>query len=432
MIALRRRVALVADIAVVGCGVIDAAVALVIRQVDAAVGVARVSSLLFRLPVQEGARIDHAQHAHTTVDGEGGLVPVVLQPVVAELLDLQIAHVRLIVEHAVGLQALVHVHEVHRPVVVELVGQPDAAAGVVGVVIVLLDEGVVVDDRPRRRVVGAARAVRDALAGLDRANDQKRVAFRQLAGFADVAVEGHLEGAGDVADVAALIVREDREAGRELVLDDRDVHEGAGRRARIRAATAGVAGVEARMEVFQVRLVGDVADGAAHGAGAEEGALRSGQHFDPLQVDGVDVEVAARDRARRVIEVQRDVRLRTGGAEDLQAGGVGGQAADVDGRGARSVGRSAHVRQEFNQLLEVGDAQLAERFTAQRLDGQRDLVRRFLAAGRRNDQVLNCGDRVRLGRVCGEGSARASPEDRHGERRCRQCPYISHSVPSPY
>ena len=55
-------------------------------------------------------------------------------------------------------------------------------------------------------------------------------------------------------------------------------------------------------------LVGDIAHHAGFRACAEYRALRTLEDFDALQVRGVDVEVAARQRAGLVVEVDRDAR----------------------------------------------------------------------------------------------------------------------------
>ena len=84
------------------------------------------------------------------------------------------------------------------------------------------------------------------------------------------------------------------------------------------------------MEIGQVGLVGDVAHHAAHRIGPEQGALRTGQDFDPVEVGRVDIEVAARSRSRRIVEVEPDAGLDPGNAEDLGTGCIGGQTTDID------------------------------------------------------------------------------------------------------
>ena len=71
-----------------------------------------------------------------------------------------------------------------------------------------------------------------------------------------------------------------------------------------------VAGVHRRLGHVELRLVGDVAQYARLRAGAEQRALRALEDLDALQVGGVDVEIAARQLRRLLVEVDRDVRER--------------------------------------------------------------------------------------------------------------------------
>ena len=62
----------------------------------------------------------------------------------------------------------------------------------------------------------------------------------------------------------------------------------------------------------ELRLVGDVAHGAADGAGAEQRALRAAQGFHALDVIEVQVRGEERDRNRRVVQVDADLFLDAG------------------------------------------------------------------------------------------------------------------------
>ena len=216
--------------------------------------------------------------------------------------------------------------------------------------------------------------------------------------MADLAVEWHLIGASNIVDIAALLVVIDDQTCCQLALDQRDVDEGVARSARRAALGHRIATIKAGLILGQVWLVGDVTHSAAHGARAKQGALRTGQHFDALKVNRIDIQVAARHRAWCVVQIERDVGLSAGGAGDLQAGGVGGQAANIHGRGAGTLRSRADVRQIFNQLFEVGDVQLLERLAAERLNGHGDLVDRLFTAGRRNDDILDGA--IAFGRRC--------------------------------
>ena len=73
----------------------------------------------------------------------------------------------------------------------------------------------------------------------------------------------------------------------------------------------GVARVHARFGHVELRLVRDVAQHARLRAGAEQGALRTLQYLDALEIRGVDVEIAARKLRGLLIEVDGDVRETT-------------------------------------------------------------------------------------------------------------------------
>ncbi len=72
------------------------------------------------------------------------------------------------------------------------------------------------------------------------------------------------------------------------------------------------------MELARIRLVGDVADRATHGACAKESTLRACQNFDALKINRIKVKVTSDERCRRVVDVQCDRRLRARGTGNLQ------------------------------------------------------------------------------------------------------------------
>ena len=202
------------------------------------------------------------------------------------MLHLKVADAGRVIEHAVRLERLVHSHALERPMIVELPRQLDASASVIRVVIVLRDK-IRVADRLARRGHEAARrparrrdAIDHANARLDGLLHEQRVAGRNLARAARV--ERHLVSAGNVVDIAALAVVKDDETNRKLVLDHRDVDKAFARKAFIAMFRQGGGAGEAHVEVGEIGLVGDVSNRAAHGAGAEQRALRTGQHLDAL------------------------------------------------------------------------------------------------------------------------------------------------------
>ena len=77
---------------------------------------------------------------------------------------------------------------------------------------------------------------------------------------------------------------------------------------RIAVSGRAVAGLDVALGHVELRLVGDVADHAGLGAGAEQRALRTFQHLDAIQVGGIDVEVAIRQLAGLIVQIDGDVR----------------------------------------------------------------------------------------------------------------------------
>ena len=112
-IALVWRVAGLTNVAVIGSGIVDAAIALIIGQIEADIGVGRIVRLLDSGVVQIGSGIDHIQHAQTAIHRQGRCIKLVAQGVRIELGDLQVAHAGLIAEYAIGLEVLTHMHQVH-------------------------------------------------------------------------------------------------------------------------------------------------------------------------------------------------------------------------------------------------------------------------------------------------------------------------------
>src|SRR5450755_273852 len=60
--------------------------------------------------------------------------------------------------------------------------------------------------------------------------------------------------------------------------------------------------VDAGTECVRIGLIGDDADGARHGAGAEERSLRAVQDLDPLDVIAMQIRNAAVIAHRRIID----------------------------------------------------------------------------------------------------------------------------------
>ena len=121
----------------------------------------RVIGVIRRLgiaPVQIGAGIGHVPIADLALDRQRGLDEAVAAIFGEEMLDLQVADAGIVAEAAMVALFLVQDGRRHRPFVVEIDLQRGAAAIGLDVVIVLLDEGIVVDGDPARLWQEAARS----------------------------------------------------------------------------------------------------------------------------------------------------------------------------------------------------------------------------------------------------------------------------------
>src|SRR6266480_148734 len=220
-----------------------------------------------------------------------------------------------------------------------------------------------------------------------------------------------LERAGDVVDVAAPTVLVGDYADGELIGDHRDVQNALYRGARIAVGGGRIGGADVRLDTIQPRLVGDVANHPCLGAGAEERPLRALEDLDALEVGGVDVEVAARNLPRLIVEISRDVREAAGRAHALGAADAGGESPDEDVALPGTVAAGGHVRQVLHEVVEGLDVQLGERLRSQRLNGDRNVLHALGAALRRDDDLLQLVARAAR-RTC----FRRGPNDRSGRR----------------
>src|SRR6266853_1956188 len=128
-----------------------------------------------------------------------------------------------------------------------------------------------------------------------------------------------------------------------------------------------VAGLEVRLGHVEPRLVRDVTDHAGLGAGTEQRALRTFQNLDAIQVGGVDVQVAIRQLAGLVVEVNGNVRPHARRAAPLAGLRAGAQAPHEYLVLARSVIRRRNVRQILDVVVECRDVELLQRLFGQRL-----------------------------------------------------------------
>src|SRR5579871_3182774 len=119
----------------------------------------------------------------------------------------------------------------------------------------------------------------------------------------------------------------------------------------------GLGGTLGNVELGGVR---DVADDAGLGARAEEGPLRSLQHLDAVEVGRIDVEVVIRKLHGLVVEIDRDVRIKTGRAAVLTGTDASVQSAHED----FALPGSAVGRTDAGQVLDV----VIERVDVQRFE----------------------------------------------------------------
>ena len=196
------------------------------------------------------------------------------------------------------------------------------------------------------------------------------------------------EGAVDVVDVTATVVHVTHDTHGQLVVDERDVDHALDVVAVVAVRRIRVTDLDVAGQLIESWLVGDVTQHARLGAGAEQRALRPGQHFDALEVGCVDVEVATRNLRGLLVEVHRDVRPGAVGARSLGAERSNAEAAYVDVALARSEGGRRDTGQELHELLDRRDVQLRERLAGEGLDRQRDVLQAFRAALRGDDHFL--------------------------------------------
>ena len=194
-------------------------------------------------------------------------------------------------------------------------------------------------------------------------------------------------GAVAALEVARLVVVEPGETQRHLIPDQRDVdHCVAGVVRPAGALRVREARVHGGGELRQLRLLGDQAHRAAHGARAVQRPLRTAQHLDVIDVEHPRID---RVRQRHVVDVEaRHV--------------VAGDAADRHGaRRADAIagGSEGEVRHLGGVVEEVGDRLLLERGARESGHRHRHGLLALRALLRRDDHFLQPA-RLRR-RLCG-------------------------------
>ena len=109
-----------------------------------------------------------------------------------------------------------------------------------------------------------------------------------------------------------------------------------------------VTGADVALGDVQLRLVREVADHAGLSAGAKQRALRALEDLDAFEVGGIDVEVAAGQLSRLLIQIDRNVGKAADDASRLGARIRGGEPSHDD-----VVLRRAGTGQKHNPNLLV-------------------------------------------------------------------------------
>ena len=189
-------------------------------------------------------------------------------------------------------------------------------------------------------------------------------------------------------DPAAIVLLADNEARREHIVDDGQVDRHVGAVVAAAAVGGGTAGAGLEVEIVQLCIVGEHPHHAVQRARAVQRALRSAQHFDVVQVIGIQVRFhrgsheAERHRIEVVADGARAGEQRTcGGHAAYREQGFAALAGDVDGD-ARYL--TECVRDALKaRLVEIGAGR----------DGHRDghVLQALLALLRRDDDLLEAG-----------------------------------------
>ena len=377
----------------------DLGVADVERQVLRHEQVVRVVHPLVGVPIGVGPGVDDIQPEEPAFKGQVGVLDFIVDELRLVPLDLEVLEVRVRVEDTVGLDFLLGVGREEPPVVGEVVAEGQAAASVAGLVDVVINQvgivGILEVD------IGKVGASLEALAVL--ANLHAIVA--SFVGFPEAGALAQVLGAGHIVNPAALGVRVAHGAQGGLVRQgqvDHALEVVAG----LAVADGAGAELQAAVGARRVRLVGDHADGAGLGAGAEQSALGTGQDFQALHVRRVDVQVAARLRQRLLVQVEGDIGRKASHAGSGEVGRGRGNAAHIDGGLARASAARGDIGQAQQVVVKGGDAGPLQRLFIQGLDGHCYVLGAFGALGGRDDHLLKLAE--------GQGCVR-------GSRGCQNC-----------
>ena len=139
------------------------------------------------------------------------------------------------------------------------------------------------------------------------------------------------------------------------------------------------------LEHAELGLVGDVAQRAGLGAGAEQRALRAAQHLEAIEVEELEIGRKQRDRNRRLIEVHAHLLLHA----RLVANHLpGADAADRDLALARAEVRNRQSRDIARQIDDVFSARVDDLILRFGSDRERNVLQRGAAQLRGHHDLL--------------------------------------------
>src|SRR5207247_3105374 len=109
---------------------------------------------------------------------------------------------------------------------------------------------------------------------------------------------------------------------------------------------------DAALGDLDLRLVRDVAEHTAECAATEKRPLRDFEDLDALEVGRIDIQIAAGQLSRLLVEVNGDRRKRAGGAAALIPTSADAQAAHEDLTLRRALAGLGDVGQILDELIE--------------------------------------------------------------------------------
>ena len=131
--------------------------------------------------------------------------------------------------------------------------------------------------------------------------------------------------------------------------------------------------IDSGAERVHIRLVGDVADGAGHGTGAEGRALGAVQHFDALDVVEMQVRLGAGHAHRHVV----DEKSRRGGVRVVRVAAVG-DTAHHEKLGARAFADEGNGGHLLCVVVEPGNAEVLHVLLGEDVDAQGNVLKVLL------------------------------------------------------